>query len=140
MTHNKNKLIGGVLAIAALKLGAASALGVDNDPQAVVASRDNAQKNEIDQDCFVITLHDTEVDQAWAQSADIVVANILANPLIDLAPKISAFLKPGGTLLLAGLLEDQAEAVADAYAPIIAMNVQTSEEGWCLLVGSSLSQ
>ena len=72
----------GILAIAALKLGAACALGVDNDPQAVVASRDNAQRNDIDADDFPVVLPDDRVIAQWDDSADLMVANILAGPLV----------------------------------------------------------
>ena len=103
----------GVLAIAALKLGAASALGIDNDPQALTASRDNATWNSIALERLCLCTP-TKPDSQW-MGTDIVVANILANPLIELAPDIE-ILGPG-CLLLAGLLDDQADEVAEATLP-----------------------
>ncbi len=127
----------GILAIAALKLGAGRALGIDNDPQAVVASRDNAGRNGVADEEFLVVLPEQAPQTAWAGQADLVVANILANPLIELSEGILAYLKPGGTVLLAGLLDEQAEAVMAAYAERCEMSVAASREGWSLLQGVS---
>ncbi|MGL4920922.1 MAG: 50S ribosomal protein L11 methyltransferase, partial [Plesiomonas shigelloides] len=101
----------GILAIAALKLGAARAVGIDIDPQAITASRDNAERNGVS-DRLELYL---PKDQPQDLLGDVVVANILAGPLRELAPLISVLPKSGGHLGLSGILESQAESVADAY-------------------------
>lgn len=127
----------GILGIAALLLGANRVLGVDNDPQALTASADNAERNGVDASRFEVVLPGAASLEAWTGQADIVVANILANPLIELAPTILSFLKPGGQLLLAGLLADQADEVASAYADRLRLDTQAESEGWVLLAGVS---
>ena len=118
----------GILAIAALRLGARDALGVDVDPQALVVARANAARNQID-----VRFVDTETTPDF--QADLVVANILANPLILLAPLLAGHLGKGGRIALSGILEAQAEEVMNAYAPWFAMRVGASDEGWVLLEG-----
>ena len=104
----------GVLGLAALALGARSADGVDHDPQALVATQDNAAYNDLAAGIRVFM-----PEQLPSQARyEVVVANILANPLIELAPQITGRLKPGATLLLAGLLAHQADAVQQAYPDI----------------------
>ncbi len=125
----------GILAIAALKLGAGHAWGVDNDPQAIIASRQNAERNQIGAAQFGVSLPD---DVDWAglnQSADVVVANILAGPLHVLAPQLKSLLKPGGQLILAGLLADQAADLVAEYAPEVTLSIACEKEGWALLSG-----
>lgn len=125
----------GILALAALKLGAGEALGIDNDPQALVASRTNAERNDIGAAVFAVGTPDAPALTAWSASADIVVANILAGPLAALAATLTGLLKPGGQLILAGVLADQAPALVDAYAPAVALEVSNELEGWVLLTG-----
>jgi len=120
----------GILAIAALKLGAAAATGVDIDPQALTASLENARDNEVE-----LTVCD--VPGFKTAPYDLVLANILAGPLIELAPLLSACVRPGGQLVLAGLLDRQAEEVASAYAGDFEIEV-VSDEGWTRLVGTRL--
>lgn len=118
----------GILAIAALKLGAAQARGVDIDPQALVAARANAMQNRV---C-------AEFAEPGAEAgfdADVVAANILANPLIALAPLLAAATRPGGHVLLSGILPEQCAAVADAYSPWYALASPVLDEGWALLTG-----
>jgi len=103
----------GILAIAALLLGAASATGFDNDPQALTATLDNAQQNGCAEK-LAMKLVDTQ-GETIAQQAHVVLANILAGPLRELAPVIAPLVKPGGDLVLSGILADQADAVMDAY-------------------------
>ena len=125
----------GILGIAATRLGATAVLGVDNDPQAITASRDNARRNEIPEAAFPVVLPQDDLVASWQASANWVVANILAGPLVALAPALTALMAPGGRLLLAGLLVDQAEAVVEAYAPAVALSIVDQREEWVLLAG-----
>ena len=120
----------GVLAIAALKLGAAAALAVDIDPQALIASRDNALRNAIGAELEV-----READGEWGGPYDVVLANILAEPLIALAPRFAAAAAPGGALVLAGLLIEQAPAVTLACRPWFDMEIAGERGGWVGLIG-----
>ena len=119
----------GILAIAAMKLGAASAIGVDIDPQAVESAAANASENEVS-----VTTGMPDHPNAKG-SFPVVVANILSNPLKVLAPTLCAHVAPGGWLVLSGVLERQAEEVAAAYTPWITMSVWQTDEGWVCLTG-----
>ena len=121
----------GILAIAALKLGAAKAIGIDIDPQAIQASRDNAQRNGVSD---ALTLYLAK-DQPEALSADVVVANILAGPLRELAPVISTLPRQGGHLGLSGVLATQAEGVAAAYEGLFTLDPVAEKEEWCRITG-----
>jgi ribosomal protein L11 methyltransferase len=125
----------GIVGIAAARLGATAVLGVDNDPQAITASRDNARRNEVPDAAFPVVLPQDDLVGTWRESADWVVANILAGPLVALAPVLTSLMTPGGRLLLAGLLADQAEAIIEAYAPEVALSVADQQEEWVLLGG-----
>jgi len=118
----------GVLAIAAMKLGAGEAVGTDVDPQAIVASHDNARANAV---AAAFELPDALPVRAF----DVVVANILANPLILLAPVVAARVRTGGRLALSGILDAQAPDVIAAYAPWFTLRAWRSAEGWVLLAG-----
>ena len=118
----------GVLAIAAMKLGAARADGVDIDRQALLAARRNAIHNRVH-----ATFHDAA--GAIRQPAQIVVANILARPLIVLAPLLARLTAPRGRIALAGLLAGQADEVAAAYRPWFDLDAPEEDEGWVLLEG-----
>ena len=118
----------GILGIAAAKLGAASVLGVDIDDNALIAARDNAANNEVALDLR----HSRE---ALEERFDIVVANILTNPLCVLAPLLVGRLAPGGRIALSGVLAAQAELVIAAYAPLIALRVGAERDGWVRLEG-----
>jgi ribosomal protein L11 methyltransferase len=118
----------GILAIAAMKLGAQEAVGVDVDPAAVAAARENAVRNGV-----AARFADTDVPLAF--TADLVVANILANPLKVLAPVLAAHCRPGGRVALAGILAPQADAVVAAYAPWFDMAHFAGEDGWVCLEG-----
>ena len=126
----------GILAVAALKLGAERALGVDNDPQALVASRDNARRNSVADERFSVTLPDAATNAAWQGRADVVVANILAGPLAELSDTLLSLLKPGGTLLLSGLLQNQAAVLCAHYAPRLTLHVAGEREDWVCLQGT----
>lgn len=118
----------GILAIAAGRLGAAQIDGVDTDPQAILATRDNAQRNGVELRALLPeALPDGEYD--------IVVANILANPLINLAPVLGARTRRGGRIALAGLLVSQAEDVLAAYRPAFDARVAATDDGWALVEG-----
>jgi ribosomal protein L11 methyltransferase len=118
----------GILAIAARKLGAGPTVGIDIDPQAVQSTHDNAAANEVE---LEVGLPDAL--PGWR--ADVVVANILSNPLKVLAPMLCERVLPGGYLVLSGVLERQAEEVAAVYAPWIAMSVWQARDGWVCLHG-----
>lgn len=118
----------GILAIAARKLGAGPIAAVDIDPQAVQATVDNARANHVDLDAM---LPDGLAEGAF----QVVVANILSNPLKVLAPMLAGRVAPGGHLVLSGVLERQAEEVAAAYAPWLALSVWRARDGWVCLHG-----
>jgi len=120
----------GILAIAALKLGAASAVGVDNDPQALVASRDNAERNGV-VDRLDVFMPDDAPDAPY----DVVVANILASALDALADSIAARVRPGGLLALSGILEGQQDELLTRYAPWFADLRVTRREDWLRIDG-----
>jgi ribosomal protein L11 methyltransferase len=118
----------GILAIAAMKLGARSACGIDIDPQAVLAARDNAERNRV-------AVRFAAAADAPAVPARIVVANILANPLMVLAPLLARLTRPGGHIALSGILAEQAQSVLEAYAADFDLRPTASDEGWVLLAG-----
>ena len=124
----------GILAIAALKLGASKALGVDNDPQALAASRDNAARNKISADQFDAVMPEDGKVSAWSNVANVVVANILAGPLLSLAQELIQLMAPGGRLLLTGVLEEQAAELIEHYAHV-GLEVTDRRDGWVLLSG-----
>ncbi len=120
----------GILGIAALKLGASHCIGIDTDPQALEASHSNAEKNSIS-DQLKLYLP----DHIETKAADLLLANILANPLIELADKLAGLTKQGGVIVLSGILAEQAQAVSDAYAPYFQMAKPVQQEDWIRLEG-----
>lgn len=118
----------GILAIAAARLGAGRVLAIDIDENALIAANDNATTNGV-----VLELHHSR--EHIAERFDIVVANILTNPLCVLASLLAARLKPGGRLVLSGILESQSQQIIDAYAPFIGLRNGASREGWVRLEG-----
>ena len=118
----------GILAIAALKLGAKSADGVDIDPQAVEAAQANAQTNNVEASFRLPESVDT-------QTYDIVLANILANPLRLLGELLASHVKTGGSIVLSGILESQAEEISEIYSQWFTMNPPAFDEGWTCLTG-----
>ena len=122
----------GILAIAAGKLGAREVRGLDIDPQAVEAARANAERNAVMAD-FV------DGSQPIDGMYDVVVANILSNPLRVLAPAICALVRPaGGQLALSGILREQADEIIAVYAPWIALTVADVGEDWVCLSGRKI--
>ncbi|MCF6775440.1 50S ribosomal protein L11 methyltransferase [Thiotrichales bacterium 19X7-9] len=122
----------GILAIAAIKLGSKKAIGIDIDPQAITASNDNAQRNEINQNQFNFLMADKITSDV---TCDILIANILANPLIQLASSIAKLVNPQGKIALSGILEEQAQLVIEAYQPYFSFEPIETKEEWVLLSG-----
>ncbi|MFN3564417.1 MAG: 50S ribosomal protein L11 methyltransferase [Burkholderiaceae bacterium] len=122
----------GILAIAAAKLGASRVIGTDLDPHALATARANSDNNAVIADY-------TAPDRLPAGTFDLVLANILSNPLMILAPALLARVAPGGSLVLSGILERQAQAVIDAYAAAdarVPLRVWGVDEGWVCLAGT----
>jgi ribosomal protein L11 methyltransferase len=120
----------GILAIAALKLGAARVRAVDIDPQALIATRDNALRNAVETRLTV-----TGDPSLADRSVDLLLANILAGPLIELAPRFAAAVRPGGAVVLSGILAGQADAVTAAYRAWFDIGLTATRDGWGLLSG-----
>ncbi len=118
----------GILAIAAAKLGAGHVAGVDIDENALVSAADNAKRNGV-------TIQLLHSNQPLDASFDIVVANILTNPLCVLAPLLAARTRAGGRIALSGILAPQADQVAAVYRPFFELDVRAEREGWVLLEG-----
>ncbi|AJP47499.1 ribosomal protein L11 methyltransferase [Rugosibacter aromaticivorans] len=122
----------GILAIAAAKLGAGQVLGVDIDDNALIAACDNATANHV---ALELRHSRAPFEQNADQRFDLVVANILTNPLCVLAPLLAGCVAPGGKLALSGILAAQAQQVVSAYAPFIGLHVGATHEGWVRLEG-----
>ncbi len=121
----------GILGLAALLLGADHVVGVDTDPQALDASRENARRNGVADDRLSLYLPENEPNAA----VDVMLANILAQPLIGLAPHLAKLTKPGGDLVLSGILSHQAREVMAAYEPWFIMDEPEQREEWIRLTG-----
>lgn len=119
----------GILAVAAARLGSRQISAVDIDPQALLATRENADRNHVASG----TLQIFTPDQLPPQPADVVLANILAGPLVSLAPRLSELVKPGGLLCLSGILHAQADAVTQAYAENFRFEAPVVQEEWVRL-------
>lgn len=120
----------GVLAVAAVKLGARAAHAFDIDPQALTATRDNSDANDVGDKVHVV-----ERDADLPTGADLLLANILCGPLCELAPRFAALTRPGGRIVLAGLLSTQADEVMRAHAPWFDVVPFATREGWTALSG-----
>lgn len=116
----------GILGIAGLLLGAKHAWGIDIDPQALQASQQNAERNHLDPAKFPVYYP----EQCPSISCDLLVANILAGPLISLAEELAKRIKPGGKIALSGILDHQAKDVSQAYSPWFELDELTQEEDW----------
>ncbi|MEE2602206.1 MAG: 50S ribosomal protein L11 methyltransferase [Pseudomonadota bacterium] len=121
----------GVLAIAALLLGAGNATGTDIDPQALTASEDNARNNGVADALRLYLPENLPSDYR----CDVLVANILAGPLVELAGQLASYCRPGGSLALSGILAEQAESVRNAYAPWFDLNPTTQQGDWVRIDG-----
>ena len=133
----KNKLVidygcgSGILAIAALKLGAKRVIGIDIDPQAIQASYDNAQRNSVDDKIELYLAKDIPDNL----QADVVVANILAGPLKELEPQINKLVKSHGQLGLSGILATQSSSVCSAYQTHFDLDPVVEQDEWCRITG-----
>ena len=121
----------GILAIAAALLGARKVICIDNDPQALLATRENAARNQVEDKLDVLTPEQLQP----GTTVDIMLANILAGPLIQLAAKLSAHTRSGGDIVLSGILADQASSVSDAYAHWCGMEAPLQTDDWIRLHG-----
>jgi ribosomal protein L11 methyltransferase len=119
----------GILAIAASKLGAGKVWGVDIDPQAVESARHNGVQNNVDASFYL-------PEHAPRQQADILVANILTNPLKAMAPLLTGLVRPGGRIVLSGILDSQAKEVQAVYSAGFEFELPAQDEGWCRLAGT----
>ncbi|MFC1589088.1 50S ribosomal protein L11 methyltransferase [Pseudomonadota bacterium] len=124
----------GILAIAALMLGLEQADGVDIDPQALEASLANAKANKVENQLHLFTAEEFSAEHGQ-QQYEIVVANILSGPLVELAPTLAAHTLAGGDIVLSGILAEQADSVIQAYTPYFEMDAPIFEEDWTLLHG-----
>ena len=120
----------GILGIAALLLGAREVLAVDNDPQALTATRDNAQRNDVAERIIPAL-----PDQVPDIQADVMVANILAQPLLQLAPRLAQLTRPGGRLALSGILQEQADQIVQCYQQWFEIERVEQQEDWVRVSG-----
>jgi ribosomal protein L11 methyltransferase len=120
----------GILAVAATRLGVREAHAFDIDPQALTATRDNAAANEV-----AARVHVIEDESRLPAGADLLLANILCGPLCELAPRFAALTRPGGRIVLAGLLTSQADEVTRAHAPWFDISPFAMRDGWTALTG-----
>ena len=121
----------GVLAIAAVKLGAKKAIAIDNDPQAVLATIDNVKANHAED--WVTVLHSDEEKQL--DKVDLLIANILANPLVGLCQHFSDLVKSGGKITLSGILQEQLDMVLEAYSENFSDLKVMQKDEWCRVDG-----
>ena len=121
----------GILAIGAMLMGAKRVLGVDNDTQALTATKDNAQRNGIAAQAIPVFLPENTPKEA----VDVMLANILAGPLIDMAAHLAELTKVRGLITLSGILEQQADAVVKAYSPWFDMHTVASKDEWVRIDG-----
>jgi ribosomal protein L11 methyltransferase len=123
----------GILGIAALLLGAESVTAIDHDPQALIASRQNAEQNGVMQQLTLLS-----AAEPISKPCDILLANILASVLVELAPQLSAIVKPGGSIALSGILHHQAEMVQQAYRGNFKLDPPQQLDDWILITGKRL--
>ncbi|MDF3055578.1 MAG: ribosomal protein methyltransferase [Gammaproteobacteria bacterium] len=121
----------GILGISAIKLGATKVWAIDNDPQALQATQENALRNNINRDTLTAALPNALPNI----QCDLLVANILANPLVELAPHFATLIKSGGGIALSGILHSQIDAIENAYAPWFQLKVPILNEEWVRISG-----
>ena len=121
----------GVLAIAAILLGAKQALGVDNDPQAVLATVDNSARNNLEKSVIGAYLP----DQLPSVQADVLMANILCAPLLKLSSLLASLVKSNGSIVLSGILEDQADKIIEQYSQWFDLAPPAIKDGWVRIDG-----
>jgi ribosomal protein L11 methyltransferase len=122
----------GILSIAACKLGAKMVYGVDIDPQAVDASIENGRRNGIDPGQLKVSL----VSKLDIKKVDLLIANILSGPLVELAPKFASMIKPNGIILLSGILKTQVNDIKCAYQTWFDLELETIQEDWVRISGT----
>lgn len=122
----------GILGIAAVLLGAKNFCGIDIDPQAIQASKDNAKRNQLSDASYTLFLPESHKQQEY----DWVIANILAAPLTQLAPKLASYCKPKGRILLSGLLESQADDILKTYSQWFDLDTPEQDKEWILITGT----
>ncbi|CAB1277198.1 50S ribosomal protein L11 methyltransferase [Candidatus Nitrosacidococcus tergens] len=123
----------GILAIAALKLGVTTAIGIDHDPQALLAAQENATRNGADTHLQVLL-----PSESITIKTDFLIANILLAPLVELAPKFAQLIVPKGTLILSGILQSQIKSIVQTYNTWFSFDPPSLKEDWALLVGHRL--
>ncbi len=123
----------GILGISAIKLGAKSVTAIDLDPQAVIASKNNAEKNHVQQEIEI-----TDNNKTIEKNFNIIVANILAKPLIELAPYFYKKLNKEGAICLSGILEGQINIIKDAYLKYFNLSEIKIKDGWVMMSGIKL--
>lgn len=126
----------GILGIAACLLGASTVWAIDQDPQAITATRSNAEQNGISPDQLQVQLN---TQPEAIPVVDLILANILAEPLIALAPLLQHYCRPGGKIVLSGILDHQAMSVQNAYTPWFHFEPITHQDGWILLIGNKIA-
>jgi ribosomal protein L11 methyltransferase len=122
----------GILSIAVCKLGAKRVFGVDIDPQAVEASEENSRRNAIEPGLLSFSLP----SKLETGKVDLLIANILSGPLVDLAPKFAQMIKPGGKILLSGILKNQVNNIKCAYQSCFDLGPESNREDWVSLTGT----
>ena len=125
----------GILGIAALKLGAAQVIGVDHDRQAITATLDNARRNAVD-----AKLRAMSPQRYRGRGVDIVVANILLNPLLELAPRLAAMVNPHARVVLSGVMKDQVQILSDVYAAWFELEAPSFRDNWACVVGRAAGE
>jgi len=122
----------GILGIAALLLGADNVCGTDIDPQAILATRENVQRNGLLSTQFPVSFP----ERCPSTPVDLILANILAGPLVDLAPSLCKLLKPGGKICLSGILASQEQSLVSAYESDIGIDNVATKEEWICVTGT----
>ncbi|WP_343682392.1 50S ribosomal protein L11 methyltransferase [Acinetobacter baylyi] len=132
----------GILAVAALLLGAQKVYATDIDPQAVLATKQNAELNNVLERLYVGLPEEFNTEfKASGSQADVLVANILASPLMMLAPEFATLIKPQGEFALAGIIEEQVDDVSEVYQQYFdILNIEKREENWCRISGKRHSE